>query len=50
MVRGQPVEVDLVNDGWTEIMRSLTAMSPARKAAVSKREAAPLTRSPTSRR
>ena len=43
MVTGQPVEEDLVNDGWTEIMRQLTRMSPARKAAVSKREAALLT-------
>jgi cyclohexanone monooxygenase len=32
-----------VNDGWTEIFRNLSRMSPQRKAAASKREAAILT-------
>jgi cyclohexanone monooxygenase len=43
MVTGQPVDEDMVSDGWTEIFRNLSRMSPQRKAAASKREAAMLT-------
>jgi cyclohexanone monooxygenase len=43
MVTGQPVEQDLVHDGWTEIFRNLSRMAPNRQAATSKREAAMLT-------
>jgi cyclohexanone monooxygenase len=32
---GHPVEVDLVNDGWTEIMRNLSTLSVANKGDVS---------------
>ena len=31
MVTGQPVDEDLVNDGWTEIFRNLASMTPQRK-------------------
>jgi len=43
MVTGQPVEQDLVHDGWTEIFRNLSRLAPNRQAATSKREAAMLT-------
>ncbi len=43
MVIGRPVKEDLVNDGWTEIFRSLASMVPSeRKAEISPAEAAEL--------